>query len=222
MTGAARTEILSSLVSVQAEVARQVEKLDRYRALQAIEKTIAEFPGLEDLTENLTGLRDGMQAKLAETREVRALRTIERIMPDLSEVLEFLSERSVDPTDQIEGSGNSSAASEDAGASEREVAEPTVSVAIATTEVVAVSDIPQAGKAPQFIEAELPTPLVSNFDPGESPAPSNDAAASAPSVSYGIAQFLNPDDPGAGTGDATRDESLAQFRTPPPQEGRAA
>jgi hypothetical protein len=92
MTVALRPEILSSLRSVREDVQRQVAGLDRYRALQAIDQTIADFPELEDITRSLADIRDRVQSQLDETREYRALRTIERIMPELSEVLALLEE----------------------------------------------------------------------------------------------------------------------------------
>ncbi len=99
MTGAMSLEILSSLASVRDDVERQVAKLDRYRALKAIEQTIVDFPALEDLNRTLDDLRDSMQRQLNETREVRALQKIEKIMPDLSDVLALLTEnaRHADP-----------------------------------------------------------------------------------------------------------------------------
>lgn len=93
MTVVVRPEILSSLNSVREDVQRQVAGLDRYRALKAIEQTIADFPSLEDLTRSLADIRDRVQSQLDETREYRALRTIERIMPELSDVLALLAER---------------------------------------------------------------------------------------------------------------------------------
>ncbi len=92
MTGAVRLEILSSLASVREDVERQVAKLDRYRALKVIEQTISDFPGLEDLNNSLSEIRERMQRQIEGTREVRALRAVEKIMPDLSEVLAFLSD----------------------------------------------------------------------------------------------------------------------------------
>jgi hypothetical protein len=93
MTILVRPEILLSLNSVREDVQRQVASLDRFRALKAIEQTIADFPALEDLTRSLSDIRERMQRQLDDTREYRALQTIERIMPELSEVFALLEER---------------------------------------------------------------------------------------------------------------------------------
>ena len=92
---AVHPEILSSLASVREDVQCQVERLDHFRAVKAIEQTIAEFPGLNDLARSLTDVRDRVQQQLSETREYRALRAVEKMMPELTEVLTLLSERAV-------------------------------------------------------------------------------------------------------------------------------
>ena len=94
MSLAIHSEILSLLASVREDVWQHVEELDRYRAVKAIEKTIADFPGLDDLTGSLTDIRDRMQERLGETREYHALRAVEKMMPELTSVLVLLSERS--------------------------------------------------------------------------------------------------------------------------------
>src|SRR6187402_1127934 len=95
MLTAVHPEILSSLASVREDVQCQVERLDHFRAVKAIEQTIAEFPGLNDLARSLTDVRDRVQQQLSETREYRALRAVEKMMPELTEVLTLLSERAV-------------------------------------------------------------------------------------------------------------------------------
>jgi hypothetical protein len=87
MTVAGHPDILSRLEFVRQDVERRIATLDRFRALKAIEQTIADFPGLDDLARSLTDIRDQVRAQLDETREFRALRSIERILPELSEVL---------------------------------------------------------------------------------------------------------------------------------------
>jgi hypothetical protein len=87
MTVVTRTDVLSSLQAIHGDVQRRAAELDRYRALKAIEQTIADFPGLDDVTRSLGDVRDRVQQQLDGTREFRALRTIERILPELSEVL---------------------------------------------------------------------------------------------------------------------------------------
>ena len=88
------SELLSSLATVREEVRGRVEELDRYRAVKAIEKTIEDFPCLDDLNRSLAGIRDTMQERLSETREYRALCTVENMMPELKGVLALLSEGS--------------------------------------------------------------------------------------------------------------------------------
>lgn len=87
MTVVPGSDILSSLHSIQEDVRRQAEQLDRYRALKAIEQTIADFANLDDIARSLSDVRQHVQEQLDGTREFRALRAIERILPELSEVL---------------------------------------------------------------------------------------------------------------------------------------
>lgn len=105
MTVVVRPDILSSLKSVREDVQRQVVELDHYRALKAIEQTIADFPSLEDIARSLSDIRDKVQRQLDDTREYRALRTLERIVPELSDVLDLVAERAgaVDPGKAEEG-----------------------------------------------------------------------------------------------------------------------
>ena len=90
MTIAIRPEILSSLNTVREDVQRQVAGLDRYRALKAIEQTIADFAMLEEIARPMSDIRDEVLRQLDETRQYRALRAIERIMPELSEAFDLL------------------------------------------------------------------------------------------------------------------------------------
>ena len=90
MTIVVQAEILASLQALQADVQRRFAELDRYRALKAIERTIADFPGLDDVAHSLGDIRDRVQEQLDGTLEFRALRSIERILPELSEVLVLL------------------------------------------------------------------------------------------------------------------------------------
>ena len=102
MTDAMREDLLSSLRSIREDVQRQVGGLDRYRALMAIDQTIADFPHLQDVTSALGAIRDQVQEQLDETRQFRALRAIDRLLPELSEALALVAEPS-------EGSGSSEA-----------------------------------------------------------------------------------------------------------------
>jgi hypothetical protein len=235
MTGAVRLEILSSLASVREDVERQVAKLDRYRALKVIEQTISDFPGLDDLNNSLSEIRERMQRQIEGTREVRALRAVEKIMPDLSEVLTFLSDCSdageeasqpAKPNDAL-----SAGSVADAG-SQRATEELVVA---ASVEVDVASDIAQPAPVEQTRSSQSePERLVADGgDPGSAPAPANEAGTDSENppqttISYGIAQFLNPPPEEAVEGSAGaeprgEDEDLAQFRAPASsQEGRAA
>ncbi|MFZ5693309.1 MAG: hypothetical protein ACOY5F_18915 [Pseudomonadota bacterium] len=90
MTVAVRPDILSCLLSMRQDVEQRIATLDRFRAVKALEQTIADFPGLDDLIRSLSDIRDRVRAELDNTREFRALRSIERIIPELSEVLALM------------------------------------------------------------------------------------------------------------------------------------
>lgn len=101
MTDAVRPDILSSLQSIREDVQRQVAGLDRYRALKAIDQTIADFPELEDITSSLSGIRLRVQEQLDEMRQFRALRTLDRIMPELSDLLTLIEEPAERDDDRV-------------------------------------------------------------------------------------------------------------------------
>lgn len=103
MTVAVRPDIVACLESMRQDVERRIASLDRFRALKAIEQTIAEFPGLDDLTRSLSEIADQVRLQLDETREFRALRSIERIMPELSEVLALMEHA---PTAEVRPTGS--------------------------------------------------------------------------------------------------------------------
>jgi hypothetical protein len=90
MTATVQTDILLSLQTLHGDVQRRFAELDRYRALQAIERTIADFPDLDDVAHSLGDIRDRVQVQLDGTPEFRALRSIERMLPELSDVLVLL------------------------------------------------------------------------------------------------------------------------------------
>jgi hypothetical protein len=92
MTVVVHTDILMSLQAMHGDVQRRFAELDRYRALKAIEQTIADFPDLDDVAHSLSDICDRVQQQLDGTREFRALRSIERILPELSDVLILLGE----------------------------------------------------------------------------------------------------------------------------------
>lgn len=194
MTALLRPEILSSLNSVRADVQRQLASLDRYRALNAIDQTIADFPALEDVTCSLAEIRARVQKQLDETREYRALQAIDRIMPELSEVFALLEEKgSSDPADlspaaNVEDS-DESAMEHDSAALPQVEPEPLV---------VEASEAEALVEAAEFAASE---PHVSE-GAAESPAPWN--APAVPSLADSVAQLM------------------AQPIVPPPRDAHAA
>lgn len=239
MTDVVRSEILSSLASVREDVERHVAGLERYRALRAIEKTIEDFPDLDDLNRSLSEIRERVRRQIEDTPEARALRSVEKIMPELTEVLTFLAERTEkaaigqaatdEDTERAEGTAAPAEPQADADGQKSDQ----VTVVIATLEeVVEASVAPQPLRTQQQETSEPELQPVANADPGDAPDPANDVGNSgasgqsvAPGFSYGIAQFLNPDDAGerpAIPETISDEEGLSQFRSPPSQEGRAA
>lgn len=110
MTATVQTDILASLQTLHGDVQRRFAELDRYRALQAIERTIADFPDLNDVTHSLGDIRDRVQVQLDGTPEFRALRSIERMLPELSDVLVLLNGTS--ESEGTSGPGEAALASE--------------------------------------------------------------------------------------------------------------
>lgn len=123
MTVVVRPDILSSLEAMRQDAEQRIAMLDRFRAVKALEQTMADFPGLDDLTRSLSEIRDRVRAQLDETREFRALRSIERIMPELTEVLALLGytpaiEAPPAASEPVDPAGSASDIIEEAGASE--------------------------------------------------------------------------------------------------------
>ena len=123
MTVVVRPDILSSLEAMRQDAEQRIAMLDRFRAVKALEQTMADFPGLDDLTRSLSEIRDRVSAQLDETREFRALRSIERIMPELTEVLALLGytpaiEAPPAASEPVDPAGSASDIIEEAGASE--------------------------------------------------------------------------------------------------------
>ncbi len=195
MTGAMSLEILSSLASVRDDVERQVAKLDRYRALKAIEQTIVDFPALEDLNRTLGDLRDSMQRQLNETREVRALQKIEKIMPDLSDVLALLTEnaRLADP----EGS-DAAPVADDFGRQAPAGAEGAPEAKVSVVEIVEtrVLESAETNFAPVGGEREPSSKNADGRSFAENPGQVRDADTDPPSsepggsLAYSLAQLM--------------------------------
>ena len=107
MTVMVQADILVSLQTLHGDVQRRFAELDRYRALKAIEQTIADFPDLDDVAHSLGDIRDRVQVQLDGTPEFRALRSIERMLPDLSEVLVLLNGAAESKDSQTAGDAGS-------------------------------------------------------------------------------------------------------------------
>lgn len=226
MTIAVRPEILSSLQAMREDVQRRLAGLDRYRALKAIEQTIADFPALEDLTRPLSDIRDAVQRQLDETRECRALQTIERVMPELSEVVALLAE-SVEPVAGEPTAGIAEPvvppAPEMPAAADALPELAPVAVQIAAIETIAGDAIPEAGPvqpgsaAPPPAERAVMAPEPA--DAGE-PVRVPKVPSLADSVAQLLAQSAPPRDPPAAPDDSGEGADIAV--RPPPHAERAA
>lgn len=168
MTMLAQTDILVSLQALHGDVQRRFAELDRYRALKAIERTIADFPGLDDVAHSLGDIRDRVQEQLDGTREFRALRSIERILPELSEVLVLL--------DGAGEADRNAAPGDPAAGAESLVAESAVSNAAPDS---LASDAPAAADRGDGAQVPLATGLIDieAIALAAEPAPAQDAQA---------------------------------------------
>ncbi len=93
MQGVDHAEFLASLRDIRAEVEKHVGALPRYRALTAIDRTLEEFHGLDDVATPLIALGESLRERLNETAEYRAWNAIRSIGPELTTVLDFLAQR---------------------------------------------------------------------------------------------------------------------------------
>jgi hypothetical protein len=211
MTILVRPEILLSLNSVREDVQRQVASLDRFRALKAIEQTIADFPALEDLTRSLSDIRERMQRQLDDTREYRALQTIERIMPELSEVFALLEERATNEESVSSAIAEDGAANEQDFTEDRDAGSLPEPVTVAASEFEAAacvviaepeSGAEQAYRAQAYRDADVAEPAIkpvsTGFEPGyepHSPKPelqpdSPPEIGAVPSLAASVAQLM--------------------------------
>lgn len=148
MTATVQTDILASLQTLHGDVQRRFAELDRYRALQAIERTIADFPDLNDVTHSLGDIRDRVQVQLDGTPEFRALRSIERMLPELSDVLVLLNGTS--DSEGTSGAGEATLASESP-----------VPESVANAEAIVVApDAPPAGDLDAATQSAFETVAV--------------------------------------------------------------
>lgn len=216
MTATVQTDILVSLQTLHGDVQRRFAELDRYRALQAIERTIADFPDLDDVTHSLGDIRDRVQVQLDGTPEFRALRSIERMLPELSEVLVLLEGEAaneshpgpVDPTLGSESPAPESSmvagqvAAPDAAPDGDPDPAPQVSLETVTAEIETLTSVPQS-EQPQALPHPDPYPAqgtildlatVATTDDRHPPGPEVDArapeAAHVPSLAVSVAQLM--------------------------------
>jgi hypothetical protein len=217
MTVTVQTDILASLQTLHGNVQRRFAELDRYRALQAIERTIADFPDLNDVTHSLGDIRDRVQVQLDGTPEFRALRSIERMLPELSDVLVLLNGTS--NSEEISEPGEASFASESpvpesvvnaeavdvapdvlpAGDLDAAMQSPfeTVAVDIETVATAAEpeqpQDLPHTDVDPAHVTT-LDRSAVATTDDRHPPGPEIDARASepvhVPSLADSVAQLI--------------------------------
>ncbi len=212
MTDVVHTEILMSLQTMHGDVQRRVAELDRYRALKAIEQTIADFPDLDDIAHALGDVRDRVQQQLDGTREFRALRSIERILPELSDVLILLGGETHSKRDTAACSPNPGAESlADAGqdgaamhappVDDRDaapVSQPeTTAVDAETVALAEVSEEPEdlAGFAMDTGAGDNPDPAGretsdDRHPPGSDAGPHASEAAHVPSLADSVAQLM--------------------------------
>jgi hypothetical protein len=206
MTVVVRPDILSCLQSVREDVQRKVAMLDRYRALKAIEQTIADFPDLDDVTRPLSDIRHRVQQQLDETREFRALRSIERIMPELCDVLALIDdgaardhERTDVEPDVTAGTGSAAVEPDFDGSQDSPAAPGLEAVSIETavsweadedrmivptaTPVAAGGEGPSGAGAKQEIEPDQRAPKADAMPPGPE-------AETVPSLADSVAQLM--------------------------------
>jgi hypothetical protein len=148
---------------------RRFAELDRYRALKAIEQTIADFPDLDDVAHSLGDIRDRVQQQLDGTREFRALRSIERILPELSDILILLG-------GETDGKGDTASCTLNPGAESLADVEQDGSVPVGERDAVSLVE---AATAAVDIEpvALAEAPEQPEDLPGPMTDPANDAIA---------------------------------------------
>ncbi|MGD9923575.1 MAG: hypothetical protein AB7V13_19365 [Pseudorhodoplanes sp.] len=223
-----RSEILSSLRLVREDVERQIAELDRFRALKAIEQTMAEFAGLVDFTSSLADIRDHTQRQLEDTREYRALRTIERMMPELSEVLALLHGAAEKTGPQQNHDEAEALADDQSDTSAAALLETAPTIELRQTEAVefAAAAEPFAAAIPTgdgMSEAETPHGPVDDARQLATEAEEQtEASAPVPSLADSVAQLMAQSIPPPAREAYTAAAPDERGGTAPPQAERAA
>jgi hypothetical protein len=88
--------IIESLEAVRDRVKQRLTKVPEYRALLAIEKSIAEVADISELVAHLQTAKQKILDRLATTREYRALLTVDKAIKDFSEILDVVGHDSHD------------------------------------------------------------------------------------------------------------------------------
>jgi len=94
MSVAGVPDIVASLGSVRERIEQHLKAdVERYGALLTIERAVSELTAFQDLSASLSAIRDNVRLQLNETREFRALCAVDRILPELADVVALLAEK---------------------------------------------------------------------------------------------------------------------------------
>jgi hypothetical protein len=96
--------VIQSLERVRDRVKEQLIKVPEYRALLAIETSIAEVSNIPDLAVCLESAKEKIMDRLMTIREYQAMLAVEKSITEISEVLGVLAETEVnEPTATVAG-----------------------------------------------------------------------------------------------------------------------
>jgi len=94
--------VIQSLERVRDRVKEQLIKVPEYRALLAIETSIAEVSNIPDLVACLESAKEKIMDRLMTVREYQAMLAVEKSITEISEVLGVLAETEVnEPTPTV-------------------------------------------------------------------------------------------------------------------------
>jgi hypothetical protein len=85
--------VIQSLQRVMERVKEQLIKVPEFRALLAIETSIAEVSNIHDLVDCLESAKEKILDRLMTVREYRAMLAVEKSITEISEVLGVLADR---------------------------------------------------------------------------------------------------------------------------------